>query len=659
MLIFLLLLALLFVGCGDGSSSSVEDSSVDDVSLSSSSKKKSSSSSSSETCDTDSYFREGFPTYLANVSSFEGFFVYGSDVGCDYKMDDFEATLKYYVEGDSLKEMAKVPVKATEITKDGDAWFRSWKYTMDFDSVKLLELAPDGEYVMEMSNGETEIKVAFFLYRTPPDVDIRAKYLQMNKDTVYMTFYNNGEGYVSQIKAYRTSVYDYAKKKTVFVHDGWNTATSYFDIRATHEDGAWPEGMYGAWVEAIGLAQTGDIGYVVDSLAYEKNSDELWKYLEDKEGKLRKSVNGIQVENKFWVDRTAPKVIEIVENDIKLFEYDGKKLWMEQKVKLHVLEPMMGRKSQKIGWTPYGYYAKNGQYDTLTIDSDSAIISLTISQSVYDSTNEYIYFVDETGNKDSSLIGMVVFAEKEISDFTLSQLWSPANIPSKKYDCKTYKCVATDFLNEDVEYGELLDARDNQVYRTVKIGSQEWMAQNLNLELENSYCYNDDTLKCARYGRLYPWNVAMEKSVEECPYEEICDLSSDYIDSEKHVRGICPDGWHMPTEEDYRTLLATSAERFDLDEKHWIVTESLRSQYGWGDIYSDSLGFAALGGGYGVPGEYGYEKSEAHLMTSDQSEGKNVINPVLFNAYRLGGISINGAFDISRETGVSVRCLKD
>lgn len=658
MLFLVLIFALLFVGCDDGSSSSVDDSSIDEVSSSSSSKKKKSSSSSAEICDTDPYFREGFPTDRSYVSSFEGFVVYGSDVGCAYKMDGYEATLKYYVTSDSLKEMAKVPVTATEITKNKDSWDRSWKYTMDFDSVKSLKSAPDGKYMLEMSNGKSRMRVDFFFYRTPPAVDINAEYSLSHKDTVYMRIQNNGGDDIRQFKAYRVSVYDYAKKKTVFTYDGWNTWTLGFSVWADHEDGSWPEGMYGARVEAIGLAQTKEIGHVVDSLAYENKGDELWAYLEDENGKLREKVNGSQVENKFWVDRTAPKMIEVIENDIKLFEYENISLWMEQTVKLRILEPMMGRESQKIGWTPFDYYAKRNLYDTLTIDSDSAIISLTISQSVYDSTNEYIYFVDETGNKDSSLIGMVVFAEKEISDFTLSQLWSPANIPSKKYDCKKYKCVITDFLNEDVEYGELLDERDNQVYRTVKIGDQEWMAQNLNLELENSYCYNDDTLKCARYGRLYPWNVAMEKSVEECPYEEICDLSSDYIDSEKHVRGICPDGWHMPTEDDYRTLLATSAERFDLDEKHWIVTESLRSQYGWGDVYSDSLGFAALGGGYGVPGEYGYEKSEAHLMTSDQEEGKHIF-PVMFNVYRSGGITINGAYDILKDTGISVRCLKD
>jgi uncharacterized protein (TIGR02145 family) len=97
----------------------------------------------------------------------------------------------------------------------------------------------------------------------------------------------------------------------------------------------------------------------------------------------------------------------------------------------------------------------------------------------------------------------------------------------------------------------LTDIRDNSSYATVQIGSQCWLASNLNYGtilassqdqrdncIAEKYCYNDNPTNCTNQGGLYQWDELMQ--YDETPADQ----------------GFCPPGWHIPSENDWNTLFA-------------------------------------------------------------------------------------------------------
>jgi uncharacterized protein (TIGR02145 family) len=151
-------------------------------------------------------------------------------------------------------------------------------------------------------------------------------------------------------------------------------------------------------------------------------------------------------------------------------------------------------------------------------------------------------------------------------------------------------------FNPNVRYGSFRDDRDGQVYRTVQIGNQVWMAENLNWAGTSSnlgWCYADNLDNCEIYGRLYNWSTVMALP-PVCNEAECVDTD---VVLDKH-RGICPAGWHVPTDAQWITLTAfvgyTSAGR------------QLRAMTGWEPFVGDTpiingtndYGFSALPGGF-------------------------------------------------------------
>jgi len=97
--------------------------------------------------------------------------------------------------------------------------------------------------------------------------------------------------------------------------------------------------------------------------------------------------------------------------------------------------------------------------------------------------------------------------------------------------------------SQEIETGTVTDI-DGNTYRTVKIGTQWWMAENLRVTRDpagnpiQSRVYANDESHLSVYGRLYTWDVAMNGATEP------------------GAQGIAPDGWHIPSDEDWNTLFA-------------------------------------------------------------------------------------------------------
>jgi len=123
---------------------------------------------------------------------------------------------------------------------------------------------------------------------------------------------------------------------------------------------------------------------------------------------------------------------------------------------------------------------------------------------------------------------------------------------------------------------------------TVKIGTQTWMAENLNYSISGSKCYDDDEANCVIYGRLYDWATAMA----------LPSYCNSYTCSERiniPHQGICPKGWHIPSDDEWRILIKFVGKN---------AGTKLKATSGW-DFYegiisgADTYGFAALPGGWG------------------------------------------------------------
>ena len=202
---------------------------------------------------------------------------------------------------------------------------------------------------------------------------------------------------------------------------------------------------------------------------------------------------------------------------------------------------------------------------------------------------------------------------------------------------------------------------EGQVYNTVLIGNQCWFKENLNvgilingsMNMSNNgkiekYCYENDPVNCEFYGGLYQWNEIMEYTTTP------------------GMQGICPAGWHIPTDDEWKILEGTVDSQYPVGDPEWDDTGyrgydvglNLKSTSGWhsGGNGSGLYGFSAMpsgfriydGAGFDYLGLYGWSWSSTEHSSSDAWDR---------GLYYFNDISVR--FEGNKTNGISVRCLKD
>jgi len=135
----------------------------------------------------------------------------------------------------------------------------------------------------------------------------------------------------------------------------------------------------------------------------------------------------------------------------------------------------------------------------------------------------------------------------------------------------TLLCVAASAQQK----GSFTDSRDKKTYKTVKIGEQTWMAENLNYNASGSKCYDNKPANCDKYGRLYNLETAMKA----CP------------------KFYC---WHLPSYGEWGEAIFDDGGGNKRAGKYLKATSGWNyDELGWSGNGTDYFGFAALPGGYG------------------------------------------------------------
>jgi len=280
----------------------------------------------------------------------------------------------------------------------------------------------------------------------------------------------------------------------------------------------------------------------------------------------------------------------------------------------------------EIQASKHGYAPENGNIKVVSSMTKTMDFSLNKIPALNVSTNLLDFGLDSTTLKfkiSKTGTGTLTYALSksqnwitvspsggEITDETDTVIIT-VNINKTGLDERIYKetvtvaqYVSPDESNEftiDVYLNGLMDINGNY-YKVVKIGTQIWMAENLNIGIRiesgnnqtdngiiEKYCYNDLDYNCDVYGGLYQWYEMMQYN----PAEDTSTIIGD-------TQGICPNGWHIPTYKEWEILKdylggwdVAGGKLKEAGFAHWVAPNT--------DATNES-GFTGLPGGFYQPG---------------------------------------------------------
>lgn len=201
---------------------------------------------------------------------------------------------------------------------------------------------------------------------------------------------------------------------------------------------------------------------------------------------------------------------------------------------------------------------------------------------------------------------------------------------------------------------------EGQIYNTIQIYSQCWLKENLNVGLMidgslnqtndsiiEKYCYNNDSMKCQVYGGLYQWDETMQYS------------------DERLRKDICPDGWHVPTDEEWKILEGMVDSNYGVGDQIWDnfwwhgsdVGTMLKSTSGWywGGNGTDSFGFTLKPAGYrALDGSFKFMEHTTNQWTSTTYSEDTSIDHQMDWLWE--GVM---RYNENKNYGFSLRCIKD